>query len=82
MLTEDQLLQILSECSGDEALLAQGEDILDREFEALGYDSLVLLETSAQLKHRHGIDIPEDMIRELTTPRAILAYVNVPAGPH
>jgi act minimal PKS acyl carrier protein len=80
MLSIDQLLQVLSECSGDEQALAQGDDILDREFEVLGYDSLVLLETSAQLKHRYDIDIPEDAIRDLKTPRAVLEYVNVPAG--
>ncbi|GAA3501010.1 acyl carrier protein [Streptomyces griseoincarnatus] len=80
MLSSDQLLQILSECSGDEQALTQGDDILDREFEVLGYDSLVLLETSAQLKHRYDIDIPEDVIRDLKTPRAVLEYVNVPAS--
>ncbi|MDP9607954.1 MULTISPECIES: acyl carrier protein [Streptomyces] len=80
MLRIDQLLQILSECSGDEQALAQGEDILDREFEDLGYDSLVLLETTAQLKHLYDIDIPEDVIRDLKTPRAVLEYVNVPAS--
>ncbi|MFF5252817.1 acyl carrier protein [Streptomyces leeuwenhoekii] len=80
MLSLDQLLQILGECSGDEQITAQGEDVLDREFDALGYDSLVLLETSAQLKHRHDIDIPEDVIRDLKTPRAVLEYVNVPAS--
>ena len=80
MLRIDQLLPILSECSGDEQALAQGEDILDREFEDLGYDSLVLLETTAQLKHLYDIDIPEDVIRDLKTPRAVLEYVNVPAS--
>lgn len=80
MLSIDQFLQILSECSGDEQAVAQGDDILDREFEVLGYDSLVLLETSAQLKHRYGIDISEDVIQDLKTPRAVLEYVNAPAS--
>ncbi|MFE6286294.1 acyl carrier protein [Streptomyces sp. NPDC057877] len=80
MLTLDQFLEILAECSGDEQTAARGEALLDREFDALGYDSLVLLETSAQLKHRHRIDIPEDVIRDLKTPRAVLEYVNTPAA--
>jgi act minimal PKS acyl carrier protein len=79
MLSSNQLLQILSECSGDEQALTQGDDILDREFEILGYDSLVLLETCAQLKHRYDVDVPEDVISGLKTPRAVLDYVNLPA---
>ncbi|MEU3194064.1 acyl carrier protein [Streptomyces sp. NPDC006992] len=79
MLSLDQLLEILTECSGDQQAAAHGEEVLDREFDMLGYDSLVLLETSAQLKHRYDIDIPEDVIRDLRTPRAVLDYANVPA---
>ncbi|MDF4248948.1 acyl carrier protein [Streptomyces sp. WMMB303] len=79
MLSLDQLMEILTECSGDQQAAAHGEEVLDREFDMLGYDSLVLLETSAQLKHRHDIDIPEDVIRDLRTPRAVLDYANVPA---
>lgn len=76
MLSADQLLLVLAECSGEEEIRARGEAVLDQEFEILGYDSLVLLETSAQLKHRYGLDIPEDVIRDLSTPRAVLEYVN------
>lgn len=79
MLNLDQLLQILSECSGDDQATAH-DDVIDREFDELGYDSLVLLEMTAQLKHRYDIDIPEDAIRDLKTPRAVLDYVNVPAN--
>ncbi|MEV5981896.1 acyl carrier protein [Streptomyces sp. NPDC052114] len=80
MLTLEDLRLILAECAGEDPQELSGEDISDRPFEELGYDSLVLLETSAQLKHRHGVDIPEDVVRELKTARAILEYANAPTG--
>ncbi|BCK72920.1 actinorhodin polyketide synthase acyl carrier protein [Streptomyces libani subsp. rufus] len=80
MLTLEQLRLVLAECAGEDLENLPLDDINDRTFEDLGYDSLVLLETSAQLKHRCGTDIPEDVIRDLKTPRAVLEYVNASAA--
>jgi act minimal PKS acyl carrier protein len=76
MLTFEQLHQTLVDCAGEDEDVVLGPDSLDRDFADLGYDSLALLETSAQLKSRYGIDISEDTIRDLRTPRALLDHAN------
>ncbi|WP_399931708.1 acyl carrier protein [Streptomyces kanamyceticus] len=81
MISLEELRLILAECAGEEPEESAGEDFADRPFEELGYDSLVLLETSAQLKHRHGVDIPEDVIRELKSARAVLDHIRTTARP-
>ncbi|MCO1575098.1 acyl carrier protein [Crossiella sp. SN42] len=76
MLTLDQLREVLTQCAGaDEGVNLDG-DILDQDFLELGYDSLALIETTAELRRRFGIEIPEDLVNELETPRAMLDYVN------
>lgn len=82
MLTLDDLRQVLEECAGEnEALHTDGDDgFSDVEFAELGYDSLALMETSAALKKRYGIDIPEDRLPELETPRALVDYANNPSS--
>lgn len=76
MLTLDQLSQILVQCAGENESIQLDDQILDRDFTELGYDSLALLETSAQLKRQFGIDIADEDIGELTTPRLMLKHAN------
>jgi minimal PKS acyl carrier protein len=51
-------------------------EIIDESFETLGYDSLALIESAGLIKREYGVDIPDDEVTELETPRQLLDLVN------
>ncbi|MEV3934281.1 MULTISPECIES: acyl carrier protein [unclassified Streptomyces] len=74
--TLDDLRRILLEGAGaDEGVDLDG-DILDVQFEALGYESLALLETGSRIEREYGIVLDEDLLTDADTPRALIAAVN------
>ncbi|MEU3524137.1 acyl carrier protein [Streptomyces sp. NPDC038707] len=74
--TIDDLKRILREGAGaDEAVDLDG-DILDTDFEELGYESLALLETGGRIEREFGITLDDDVFTDARTPRALLAVVN------
>ncbi len=75
-MTMDELRAILIECAGENESRTLNRDISHIEFDALGYDSLALIETVARIRQRLGVNIPGEAIIELTTPAALLAAVN------
>lgn len=75
-LTIDELRLILVACAGAEDEAAPDQDITDLEFEELGYDSLALMETAAQLERDYGVQIPEEQIADIKTPGDMLELVN------
>ncbi|WP_405937236.1 acyl carrier protein [Streptomyces sp. NBC_00726] len=81
-LTIDDLRRILIACAGEDDGIDLSGDILDVTFEDLGYDSLALMESAARIKQEYGIDLSDDDVAEVETPRALLAAVNhsVPAA--
>ncbi|MFC8525931.1 acyl carrier protein [Nocardia sp. NPDC057227] len=72
--TVHDLRRILREGSGETEGL-DGE-IDDLDFEALGYESLALLETTGRIKREYGVDLDDDAVIAATTPRALIALVN------
>jgi act minimal PKS acyl carrier protein len=74
-LTIEDLRGILIACAGGDDAELTG-DIALAPFEDLGYDSLALIETSAQLKRDYGVVIPDELITEVRTPRQLLDLVN------
>ncbi|GGP51269.1 acyl carrier protein [Streptomyces abikoensis] len=76
MLSLEQLVQALRKSAGDSDVADLDGDILDLTYDDLGYDSLALLELFATLKRDHGIELSDDDIFELKTPRATLAAAN------
>lgn len=71
------LRDVLIACAGEEDdLAAYGDELGAVLFEDLGYDSLALIETSAELQRRYGILIPEDLAAQFTTPGELLDFVN------
>jgi minimal PKS acyl carrier protein len=72
--TLDDLIQILREGAGEDGDL--DGDILDAEFEALGYESLAMLETGSRIERQYGISLDEEALADARTPRALLALVN------
>lgn len=74
--TIDDLKAILREGAGaDEGVDLDG-DILDAEFDALGYESLAMLETAGRIEREYGISLDEEIFADARTPRALIALVN------
>ncbi|MDT9693698.1 acyl carrier protein [Streptomyces sp. P9(2023)] len=74
--TLDDLRRILLEGAGAEEGVDLDGDILDEQFEALGYESLALLETASRIEREYGISLDEDVLADAQTPRALIAAVN------
>ncbi|MER5203879.1 acyl carrier protein [Streptomyces sp. NPDC002825] len=78
----DDLKRILVACAGEGEDIDLSGDILDTTFEDLGYDSLALMESAARIAQEYGVDVPDDALADVETPRALLDLVNgtVPAA--
>ncbi|HEX4831802.1 MAG TPA: beta-ketoacyl synthase N-terminal-like domain-containing protein [Trebonia sp.] len=68
----DDLVRILCRASGTPDGVDLTGDILDTRFEALGYDSLALLEAASWIEREYGIELTD---ADYPTPRAFLAAV-------
>ncbi|WP_330290078.1 acyl carrier protein [Streptomyces sp. NBC_00576] len=81
--TVDDLKRILREGAGaDEGVDLDG-DILDTDFESLGYESLAMLETGSRIEREFGVMLDDDAVTDARTPRALIEAVNgvlVPSG--
>ncbi|MCI0386884.1 acyl carrier protein [Streptomyces sp. CNQ085] len=75
--TIDDLRRILLEGAGAEEDVDLDGDILDVPFEALGYESLALLETGSRIEREYGITLDEDALGVAGTPRVLIAAVNL-----
>ncbi|MGW1375052.1 acyl carrier protein [Streptomyces sp. NPDC002446] len=76
LMTLDDLRRMLTEAAGEAEHGALAGDIADVEFEALGYDSLALLEVAGLITKEFGVRISDEEVFELRTPRAVLDLVN------
>ncbi|ONI90827.1 actinorhodin polyketide synthase [Actinosynnema sp. ALI-1.44] len=74
--TIEDLKRILQEGAGADENVDLGGDILDTEFEKLGYDSLALLETAARVTREFDITFDDDAASVAVTPRGLLKVVN------
>lgn len=75
-LTFTELKRILVECAGEEEQSDLTEQALDALFTDLGYDSLAVLETAAEVGRRYGADLSDEDVADADTPRAFLRLVN------
>ncbi|MCL6291373.1 acyl carrier protein [Streptomyces sp. ID03-2B] len=74
--TLEDLKRILLEGAGaDEGVDLDG-DILDTDFEELGYESLALLETGGRIEREYGITLDDDVLADSRTPRSLIAAIN------
>ncbi|MEV0001588.1 acyl carrier protein [Micromonospora sp. NPDC050980] len=74
--TIDDLKRIMRECAGEEEGAGLDGDIGEVPFEQLGYDSLALLETAARVGRELRVSLPDDLVAEVDTPAAFVAFVN------
>jgi aromatase len=80
----DDLKRITRQGAGELNASEQAGEVLDTSFEALGHDSLALLEIAARIGREFGVDLPEDDVDIALTPRQLIGMVNAslaePAG--
>jgi minimal PKS acyl carrier protein len=74
--TLDALRRILFEGAGADEGVDLNGDILDAHFEALGYESLALLETASRIEREFDITLSDEVIFNCETPRALIDAVN------
>jgi len=72
--TMDDLRRVMQEAAGENRHL-EG-DVLDQPFTELGYDSLALLEAAARVERSSGVQIGDDDIADVGTPRDFIQLVN------
>lgn len=70
----DDLKRILREGAGENRNL--DGDVLDTEFEELGYDSIALLETATRISREYGVTLDDDVVTFARSPRQLLDAVN------
>jgi act minimal PKS acyl carrier protein len=70
------LRRILIEGAGVDAGVDLGGDIADRTFDALGYESLALLETVGRIEREYGVSLPDSIIVDVRTPAELIETVN------
>jgi act minimal PKS acyl carrier protein len=70
------LIRILREGAGADESVDFDGDILDTDFEALGYESLALLETATRIEREFDVTLDDGTVTEARTPRALLDAVN------
>lgn len=75
-ITLPELQEIMRECVGEDETVASLEEAADRPFTELGYDSLALLETQSRVEREYGVTLPDDIFKDVTTPRHLVEYVN------
>ncbi|TDC97198.1 acyl carrier protein [Actinomadura sp. 7K507] len=73
----DDLRRVLTEAAGTPEEVDLEDDILDMEFDVLGYDSLALQETGSRVERAYGIELEDEAIVDARTPREFLSTVNM-----
>lgn len=79
--TLDDLKRILLASAGADENVDLDGDILDLTFDALGYESLALLETGSRIEREYVITLDESALADATTPRQLLNVVNTQLAP-
>ncbi|WP_369395553.1 methyltransferase (plasmid) [Streptomyces sp. CG1] len=79
-LTLEKLIDLTRTHAGEAEEGALDGDVIDVLFTNLGYDSVALLEVVGQIKHQYGIDLSDETVGEMRTPRQVLDKVNEVIG--
>ncbi|MDX3538439.1 acyl carrier protein [Streptomyces sp. MB09-01] len=69
------LVRILREGAGADESADLGGDILDVDFENLGYESLALLETIGRIEREYDITLDDDVLASAGTPGQLIEAV-------
>ncbi|MEV0176602.1 acyl carrier protein [Streptomyces sp. NPDC050803] len=70
------LLRLLQESAGvKDGIDLDADDVVDTPFLELGYDSLALLQVTGRIKREFGVMLPDTVVADAPTPRALLTVV-------
>ena len=78
--TLDDLRAILRDATGDDDGLDIAGDIAGSSYRDLGYDSLALMEVSAQIARVRHVSVPDGALHGDSTPGGTVRLVNELAG--
>ncbi|MEU2114632.1 acyl carrier protein [Streptomyces sp. NPDC058700] len=78
--TLENLKRILREGAGADENVDFDGDILDADFEDLGYESLAILETCGRIEREYGITLDDSVVSDVRTPRRMVEVVNEHLG--
>ena len=62
------LVRVMRAVAGEDESVDLDGDILDLEFEELGYDSLAMMEIAATIEREFCLELPEEDMAEVATP--------------
>lgn len=79
--TLEDLKRILLEGAGADDAVDLDGDILGKDFETLGYESLALLETASRIEREYGVTLDDAVLAVSATPRDLIDCVNAQLGP-
>ncbi|MFI2242280.1 acyl carrier protein [Streptomyces chrestomyceticus] len=74
--TIEDLKCILREGSGADESVDLDGDILDTDFESLGYESLAMLETGGRIEREFKVSLDDAELAGTNTPRSLVETVN------
>ena len=72
----EEMLRIIRACGVVEAGISVDDSVLDTGFGDLGFDSVALLEITGQIEREFDVELAEDAVVPMITPRELLALVN------
>jgi act minimal PKS acyl carrier protein len=75
-LTLQDLQDIMRECAGEAETAQPFDQTADEPFTDLGYDSIALLETQSRVNRDYGVQVSEEDLADITTPREFVEYLN------
>ena len=75
-ITLSELQDIMRACAGEDEGARPLEQAQDQQFDELGYDSLALLETCGRIQRDYGVELSDDEVGMLNTPRELVDYLN------
>lgn len=78
--TADDLRRIIRTTVGTDESVDLDGDILDVAFSDLGYDSLAVMEVTGRIGKELPVSVPDEVVGDLETPRAVIDYVNRQLG--
>jgi len=75
-LTLDALIDFLNDSNGYDDPIEAGPDLADSPFDALGCDSLTLLNAISKIERSYQVELPESVTSDAKTPRQLVELVN------
>ncbi|MER6270883.1 acyl carrier protein [Streptomyces sp. 900105755] len=74
-ITVDEIRRVIVASAGASESGVSDADFADTTFDALGYESLALMETATAIESEFGVLIPDELLFEARTPRELAELV-------